>query len=124
MEYIAPRSMTVISLSGRSVRFEKGVPTFAPPQMHAELISHGIVPTEEIPEVEKVETSEPQTMQDREESIFAAFERIAMRDKREDFTAAGFPHNAVLAKELGWSGVTSKERDSLWAKFVQSKSAK
>jgi hypothetical protein len=92
--------------------------------MHAELISYGIVPTEETPEVEKVETLEPQTSHDREESIFAAFERIAMRDKREDFTAAGFPHNAVLAKELGWTGVTSKERDSLWTKFVQSKATK
>lgn len=116
--------MTVVSVSGRSVEFEKGVPTYAPPQMHAELISHGVVPEEEIPEVETSEPKEPDTQEGREASLFAAFERMVLRGKREEFTAAGTPHNGALAKELGWSGVSSKERDAAWLKFSLAKAEK
>lgn len=108
--------MTVASVSGRSVRFTKGVPTYAPSQMHAELIAVGIVPAEEIPEVETSEPVEPTTPAAREAALFAVFEKLVLRNKREEFTAVGVPHNAVLAKELGWS-VHNKERDAAWNKF-------
>ena len=116
MNYIAPRNMTVASVSGRSVRFSKGEPTYAPPQMHAELIAVGVVPAEEIPEVETNTPVEPTVPKEREAALFAAFEKIALRGKREEFTAVGVPHGAVLAKELGWS-VNNKERDAAWTKF-------
>lgn len=117
MDYIAPRKMTVASVSGRSVAFEKGVPTYAPPQMHAELIAVGIVPAEEIPEPEEDSgPKEPTVPVEREAALFAAFEKIVLRNKREDFTAVGTPHNSVLAKELGWS-VGSKERDAAFQKW-------
>ena len=122
MKYVAPRKMTVVSTSGRSVEFEKGVPTFCPPQMHADLIALGIVPAEEIPEPEDDgEVKEPTVPADREAAMFAAFEKIALRNKRGDFSGTGAPHGAVLAKELGWSSVDSKERDVLWQKFNLSK---
>ena len=108
--------MTVASVSGRSVRFAKGVPTYAPPQMHAELISVGIVPAEEIPEVETSGPVEPTVPAEREAALFAVFEKLVLRGKREDFTAVGVPHNAVLAKELGWT-LHNKERDAAWNKF-------
>ena len=118
MNYIAPRKMTVASVSGRSVNFERGVPTYCPPQMHAELIAVGVVPTEEVEEPMVDGVKEPMIAKDREEALFGVFEKLVLRGKREEFTSAGVPHLAVLAKELGWS-VATKERDLTWTKFQQ-----
>lgn len=118
MNYIAPRNMTVVSVSGRSVAFIKGEPTFAPPQMHAELISVGVVPTEELPEPENNEVREPLEPAEREKALFGLFEKLVLRGKREDFTGVGLPHLAVMKRELGWE-VAAKERDATWAKFQQ-----
>lgn len=121
MDYIAPRNMTVASVSGRSVAFVKGVPTYAPPQMHAELIAVGIVPAEDIPEPEETGgVKEPLIPAEREAALFAVFEKMVLRGKREEFTGVGIPHQAVLAKELGWN-VATKERDAAWVKFQQEK---
>lgn len=121
MEYIAPRNMTVASLSGRSVEFVKGVPTYAPPQMHAELIQFGIVPAEEIPEPEPTtDPVEPTVAAERQAAVFAAFEKVILRNKRGEFAGTGAPHAAVLAKELGWS-IDGKERDVLWQAYQSAK---
>jgi hypothetical protein len=121
MKYVAPRKMTVVSTSGRSVEFEKGVATHCPPQMHAELIGQGIVP-EEFPEeddvvVKKVELSAAE----RADAIQAAYAAIAERNSRDDFTGTGAPHTKVVAKELGWDSFDAKERDATWAKFQADK---
>ena len=120
MNYIAPRDMTVSSLSGRSVQFVKGLATYAPPQMHAELIAKGIIPAEEIPEPVVDTNDEPMVQSERELALFAAFEKIILRGKRGDFAGTGAPHAAVLSKELGWS-IDGKERDVLWQKFQADK---
>lgn len=117
MNYIAPRKMTVASLCGRSVEFEKGVPTYAPDQMHADLIKVGVVPAEEIPEPEPDgKPKEPTVAAEREFEVFLAFEKLILRGKRGDFAGTGAPHAAVLSKELGWD-IDGKERDVLWQKF-------
>lgn len=122
MEYIAPRKMTAVSISGRSVEFEKGVPTYAPPQMHAELIKLGIVPAEEIPEPEDPgNPKEPTLESDRRAAFYAAFERLVLRNKRNDFSGTGIPHSAVLAKEMGWTEIDRKERDQFWQQFNSDK---
>lgn len=123
MNYIAPRSMTVASKSGRSVEFIKHEPTYAPPQMHAELIAHGIVPAEEIPEVLVVPGSEPTAAAEREAALLVAIEKIVTRGKRGDFAGTGAPHAAVLARELSWSALDAKERDAAWAVFTNPKAA-
>lgn len=120
MDYIAPRNMTVASICGRSVAFQKGVPTYCPPQMHADLIAVGVVPAEEIPEEETVESTEPQVPAEREAALFDTFKKIVLRGKREEFTATGVPHLSVLAMALGWA-VHAKERDAAWQKFQLSK---
>lgn len=115
--------MTVSSRSGRSVEFKKGIATYAPDQMHAELIAVGIVPAEEIPEPEDDGgVKEPTIPAEREAAVFAAFEVVVLRGKRGDFSGTGTPHAAVLAKELGWS-IDAKERDALWQKFQADKAA-
>lgn len=121
MDYIAPRNMTVVSKSGRSVEFEKGKPTYAPSQMHAELIAMGVVPAEEIPEpVDDGLPKEPTVPTEREAAVFAAFEALMLRNKRGDFAGTGAPHAAVLSKELGWA-IDGKERDAAWLKFQGTK---
>lgn len=123
MDYIAPRDMTVASKSGRSVAFAKGVPTYAPPQMHAELIAFGIVPAEEIPEPkDDGGVKEPTAPAERQVAVFEAFEKVILRGKRGDFAGTGAPHTAVLSKELGWS-IDGKERDVLWQTFQADKAA-
>jgi hypothetical protein len=123
MDYIAPRDMTVASRSGRSVGFKKGIPTYAPDQMHAELIAVGIIPAEEIPEPEDTGgIKEPVVPAEREAEVFAVFERLVLRNKRGDFAGTGAPHAAVLSKELGWS-IDGKERDTLWQKYQADKAA-
>jgi hypothetical protein len=118
MNYIAPRKMTVSSTSGRSQTFEKNVPTFAPPQMHAELIALGIVPEDDIEEDEGPKgPAEPIIPHEREAALFKVFEAMVLRGKREEFTGVGVPHLAPLASALGWSA--AKERDAAWTKFQQ-----
>lgn len=121
MHYIAPRTMTVSSVSGRSVEFAKHEPTYAPPQMHAELIAHGIVPAEEMPEVVLTASNEPSVATEREAALMQAIEAVILRGKRGDFAGTGAPHSAVLARELGWSALDAKERDAAWAKFQADK---
>jgi len=122
MNYIAPRKMTVVSKSGRSVEFEKNVPTYCPPQMHAELIAVGVSPAEEIPEPEDDGSPKEPTLPDeRNAALFAAFEKVILRGKRGDFAGTGAPHGAVLAKELGWAAIDNKERDLVWQKFQETK---
>jgi hypothetical protein len=121
MEYVAHRDLTFISTSGRSVEFKKGEPTYAPPQMHAELVANGIMPTEEIPEPAKGDgPQEPTAATEREAALFAAYEKMSLANKRESFTASGMPQLAPLSKELGWA-VDAKERDVTWMKFSQDK---
>lgn len=121
MEYIAPRKMTVVSVSGRSVEFEKNVPTYCPPQMHAELIAMGIVPAEEIPEpADDGKPKAPEVPSERQAAVYAAFEIMMLRNKRGDFSGTGAPHAAALAKELGWE-MDAKERDIMWQKFQADK---
>lgn len=120
MKYVAPRDMTVTSLSGRSVELLKGEPTHCPPQMHAELIARGVVPAEDMDE-KAPEVPVELTAAERQAAFFKAFEVMATRNARGDFGASGTPHAAALAKELGWTAVDAKERDTMWAAFQAGK---
>jgi len=86
--------------------------------MHKDLISAGVVPAQEIPEpVLSDGPGEPVTQDDREKALYEAFEKIILRGRREDFTATGVPHSAVLSQHLGWGSISVKERDAAWVKF-------
>lgn len=123
-KYVSYRDITVSSVMGHSIEFKKGVPTNCPPMMHAELIAIGIMPEEPMKEEPVVDgTQAPQDPIAREAAVFAAFERMTLRNAREEFTAAGLPHKSALAKELGWS-IDNKERDTLYQKWNVEHSAK
>lgn len=121
MNYISNRKITVVSTSGRSVEFEKGVETFAPPIMHAELISAGIIPADAVDEPEGDQgPADPVVPQEREDAMFKVFEQMALANRREDFSGTGQPHVGALQKALGWKNkISNKERDAAWAKFQQ-----
>ena len=117
MKYVSHRDITVASVYGVSREFKKGVALDCPPLMHAELLAAGVLPVEEMVEPEVVEgTTEPVAPESRLKELFAAFEKMALRSKRGDFSGSGVPNLAVVSEELGWK-VEAKERDSAWAKF-------
>lgn len=118
MKFIMHKKRTIASVMGLSIEFEKGVPTLVPPYMYKEVIAAGGVPESELDE-EELSTGNPGEIIDpvaRKAAIMKAFESILLRNIREEFTAGGAPHNAVMAKELGWA-LTAKERDIAWAEF-------
>lgn len=117
MKFIMLRNRVVCSTLGHAIEFKKGEPTFVPPELYTEVIAAGGAPEEEIPEDElPAKSNEPTAPDEREMELFIAFETIATRNRREDFTAGGVPHAKVLATELGWT-VPNKERDAVWVKF-------
>jgi len=121
MKFTFQRDRTIASLFGHSIFFPKGVATHVPPEMYREVISAGGVSDEEVdidappPPPEKAEITDPAA---REKAIFDVFEVMALRNARGDFTATGFPHMKVIARELGWP-ISDKERDLMWAKFQE-----
>ena len=117
MRYTSFRDITVASTCGLSIHLKKGVPTACPPGMHDELLAKGCVPEAGTEEPDDgTSPKAPTNAVERYEALCKAFEKISLRNERTDFNAAGVPHAAVLAKELGYA-VNNKERDPAWAKW-------
>lgn len=117
MNFVLHRNRTIASLSGRSVEFQKGVPTYVPPQMHADVIAAGAVPESELEDPEVKPASAP-SGEERVELIKLAMAEIVTDNIREQFTAGGAPHAKALTARLGFE-VNSKERDAIWAALQQ-----
>ena len=120
MKFKFPRNRTISSTCGISIEFVKDEFHLVPPAMYAEVMAAGGVPETELDEDFKpVNPGDPKVSEAREAALFAAFEVIAKRNNRNDFTAGGLPHLAVLAKAKGihWE-VTDKERATAWVKFL------
>lgn len=117
MKFTLNRDRTYASLLGRAIEFKKGVPTHVPPELYAEVQAIGAVPESEVPEdAQAAVTKEPADAAARKADIFAAFEMLALRNERGDFTAGGSPRDNALEAILGWK-LSAKERDALWAEF-------
>ena len=123
MKFIMHRNKTVASVMGLAIAFEKGVPMQVPPYMYQEVLAAGGVSEDELVEDEVLAqvSSEPSDPGTRKNALFDAFDKIVLRNTREEFTGAGIPHAAVLTKELGWA-VNAKERDAAWIEFKVGKS--
>ena len=122
MRFKLPRNLRVVSTFGHSVEFVKDEFTHVPPIMHAQVVELGATPEEELPpEVKPVDT-EPRMPQEREDALFAVFETLAVRNRREDFTAGGAPHPNAIAQILGWKP-SNRERDIVWHKFRNKETA-
>lgn len=121
MKFVMHRDKTISSTCGLSMEFKKGVPVFVPPPLYAEVIAVGGVPEEPLPDdPAPVASAAPQNSTERDKRLADAFDVIVKRNRREDFTAAGMPHAAVLSTEAGWT-LSAKERDLAWVKYTAGK---
>lgn len=117
-EFVLNRNYTLRSLHGRIVNFEKGVPVWVPPQVEKEALQIGALPVDgqkDILDAEEVVAREL-TAEERKAQIIAAFETIAHREDRADYTGQGMPNLEVL-KVLTSFTVNSKERDAVWKEY-------
>ena len=117
MNFVMSRDRVVTSTMGRSIRFKAGVPVHVPSMMQAEVIDLGAEPTEKIPEPDVPESKEPKAgTKERTKAIEDAYAVIVKRNRREDFTAQGYPHLAVIATETGFK-IDAAERDATWVEY-------
>ena len=120
MKFVFQRDRTIASLFGHVIFFPKGVPTYAPPQLHREVMEAGGVPEEEMDDPrdprEAPAIVEPTDPVKRGEDIYAAIEMLATKNSSNDFTANGSPHVKALTAMLGWKP-SNNERDAQWARF-------
>lgn len=117
MKFTLSRDRTYASVLGHAVEFKKGVPTHVPPELYAEVQSIGAVPEDDVAEAAPaIKTNEPADPSKRKADVFVAFEMLALRNERGDFTAGGAPRDQALESVLGWK-LSAKERDTLWAEF-------
>ena len=126
MKFTLNRDKVVSSRYGHAVEFKKGEATHVPPEMYAEVQAIGAQPDEDLNlDADGPKGSiEPNDPLRRRAAMGLAFEALVLRNQREDFTASGAPHNAVLAKELGWNAVHAQERDEAWQEFQQEQASK
>lgn len=118
MRFVLSRNRTISSTCGLSIEFKKGELKLVPPAMYAEVIAAGGVPETELAEDELPPVGvTPEALAEREAAMFKAFQSIATRNAREEFTAGGMPHLAVVAKETAFA-VSAKDRDAAWVKFM------
>ena len=114
-QFVLNRNHTMRSLMGRSVAFEKGVPTHVPHELVKEAVGLG---AECIDEVVDVLGPEPSVKRDpsgdeREALINAAFDDLVLANNRNDFTGNGVPSKPAVVKAVGFE-VDKREIESLW----------
>lgn len=119
MNFVFQRDREIASVSGHVLGFKKGVATYVPPEARAEVLAAGGIPDEDFdpnppkPADGKERPADPTAFRT---AVFEAMEKVALANKRGDFTAAGLPHTKVLNGLLGWE-LEPKERDALWVEF-------
>jgi len=121
MKFALHRNLTVSTPLGHSIEFKKGVLTYVPPEAHDAVVAVGAIPEEELPEPQVDSGSaEPADPKERRDAVYAAFEKIILRNVREDFAASGSPSAKALNDVLGWP-LSAKERTSMWVQFNNSR---
>lgn len=116
MKFILNRDHVLASTLGHSIAFERGVPQHVPPSLYAEAVGIGAIPEDDLPQPEPTGIVEPQEPHLREAALFAAFGKIVLAGKTNDFTAGGVPRDKAMERELGWP-VDTKETAEAWKKF-------
>lgn len=116
-QFTLHRNYILRTLFGHTLKFEKGVPVDVPQICVADVIAIGAIPVEGM---ESVDPEEPAavilTPAQRKAALFAAFETMAKRGDRMDYTASGMPNAKRLPALCGFE-VTLSERDIAWNEF-------
>ena len=117
MKFISSRDRVITSLTGHAIDFKKGVPTFVPREMHAEVLELGCVPEEEQAAGEDPKpVVEPTDPTDRQNALLGAIAVMVERNARDDFGANGAPSIKALNDVLGWKP-SAEERDTAWLEY-------
>jgi hypothetical protein len=100
-EFILNRNFNLLG-KGYNIRFEKGQPTYVPPEMAREAAGIGAEAIgEKVDALEPEEVPEEQlTADDKQKLFFAAFDKLIERNERDDFDGSGKPSVAALKTEL------------------------
>jgi len=111
------RNFVLRTTKGHSIGFEKGKATLVPTICIEDAIAIGAVPVEGM---DSVSPEAPEavilTPAQRKAAIFAAFETMATRGDRADYTASGTPNAKRLPALCGFE-VPLGERDIAWNEF-------
>lgn len=119
MKFTMNRDRVVASTSGHVIGFKKGEPTYVPPEARKDVLEAGGSPEDDEydPDPKKPEGPKvPVDPTERRKAVFAVFERLVLRNKREDFTGNNIPSNKVMKTELGWE-LPAAECGVLWTEF-------
>jgi hypothetical protein len=121
--FVSNRDINVGSLTGRSILFEKGIPTHVPREMHAEVMEKGIIPVEaQVAEEVTAAASAPKILlapedpHEREDKISEAIRALVAQNDSRSFTAGGVPSDKAVTAALGWK-VDQKEIRTIWTKL-------
>lgn len=118
-QYVLNRNYTLRSLTGHSVAFVKGVPTFVPAMIEREARGLGAECVDGAnPDMLDPETPvvAPLTHDERADQIRAAFALLVERNDTKDFTGAGVPSVKAVEKMVDFD-VDRNEVISLWQAF-------
>jgi len=111
------RNHVLRTTTGHAIEFRKGTPTLVPHLLIEDAIGIGAVPVEGM---ESVSPEAPEavvlTPAQRKAALFAAFETMAQRGDRADYTASGTPNAKRLPALTGFE-VQLGERDIAWTEF-------
>lgn len=124
--FVSQTTINIGSTTGRSIQFDKGVPTHVPREMHGEVMARGIFPCDEHGKILEKAITDPQEKpagkmapEDPEERALQVLEAIKLlveRNSPQDFTGGGVPRDDVLTSLLGYR-VDAREIRTIWAKF-------
>lgn len=118
-QYVLNRNYTLRSLTGHSVTFVKGVPTFVPAMIEREARGLGAECVDGTnPDMLDPETPvvAPLTHEERADQIRAAFTLLVERNDTKDFTGAGVPSVKAVEKMVDFD-VDRNEVITLWQAF-------
>ena len=117
------RTRHVVSTRGHALEFPgksaDGALTFVhvPHAVQAEAIAAGLVPENEIEEVEApTGPVRPQQPEAFKAAVFAGFSKMVDRADRDEFAGNGFPRADALSKQLGFK-VEGREVKDMWPLF-------
>lgn len=117
------RSYILATTKGARIAFEKDKPVYVPPHVVPDAIAIGAqaVDGEPVDVIEEKVLPIPEAdAGKRQEAILSAIELICERNSRTDFSAAGAPKEAAIAKLTGYE-VSRKERDQAWQTYHDAK---
>lgn len=117
--YVLHRSYTLATSKGHRIRFEKGKPVSIPPACVPDALAIGAVPEDGSPPDVIEDSKAPAVQADpaaRASDVLEAIKLICERNQRADFSAAGAPKEAAVAKLVGYE-VSKAERDAAWQAY-------